>query len=63
MLVLLDLDFIEPSQSEWNSILIPVLEKDGSVRLVGDYSNLNEVTVPIPFVMLYYTEEVCAKLG
>ncbi len=49
LLVLLDLDFI-------------VLKKDGSVRLVGDYRKLNEVTVPVPFVMLS-TEEVCAKLG
>ncbi len=44
------------------SLLIPVLEKDGSVCLVGDYRKLNEVTVPILFVMLYYTEEVCTKL-
>lgn len=39
-----------------------MLKKDGGTPLVGNYRKLNEVTVPIHFVMLS-TEEVCVKLG
>ena len=44
-------DVIEPSQSPWNSPIVPVRKKDGSLRLCIDYRKLNQVTVPDKFPM------------
>ena len=49
---LLDNDFIEPSQSEWNSPCILLPKPDGTFRMCTDYRKVNSVTktdiFPIP---------------
>ena len=46
------LGIIEPSDSSWNSALVPIRKKDGSTRLCVDYRQLNNVTIndkfPLP---------------
>ncbi len=59
---LLDLDIIEPSMSKWSSPPIPILKKDGDVRIVVDYRKLNQVTVPEPFHMPT-VDEIISRLG
>ncbi len=49
---LLRLDIIEPSTSAWSSPPIPIIKKDGDVRIVCDYRKLNSVTLPEPFKIL-----------
>ncbi|KAF9745486.1 Retrovirus-related Pol polyprotein from transposon, partial [Nosema granulosis] len=48
----LDLGIIRKSDSPWNSRIIPVTKKDGTLRLCIDYRPINNVTVkdkyPIP---------------
>lgn len=45
-------DIIEPSNSPWSSPVVPVIKKDGSLRLCIDYRKVNYVTkkdsFPIP---------------
>ena len=49
---LLDNDFIEPSQSEWNSPCILVPNPDGTYRMCTNYKKVNNLsktdTFPIP---------------
>ena len=49
---LLDNDFIEPSQSKWNSPCILVPKPDETFRICTDYHKVNSVTqtdtFPIP---------------
>ncbi len=59
---LLALGIIEPSQSRWSSPPIPIIKKDGSIRIVVDYRKLNSVTVPEPFQMPTVTE-IVSRLG
>ena len=51
---LLDNDFIEPSQSDWNSPCILVPKPDGTFRMCTDYRKVNSVTktdtFPIPWI-------------
>ena len=37
---------IEPSVSPWNSPIVPVMKKDGGLRMCLDYRQLNKVTIP-----------------
>ena len=41
----LDQDIIEEAVSEWNSALVPVMKKDGTVRYCLDFRDLNDGTV------------------
>ncbi len=59
---LLSMDIIEPSTSPWSSPPIPIIKKDGDVRIVVDYRKLNSVTVPEPFQMPSVIETV-SRLG
>ncbi len=59
---LLRLDIIEPSTSAWSSPHIPIMKKDGDVRIVCDYRKLNSVTLPEPFKMSTI-EEILSRLG
>ncbi len=59
---LLRLDIIEPSTSAWSSPPIPIIKKDGDVRIVCDYRKLNSVTLPEPFKMPTI-EEILSRLG
>ena len=49
---MLDSDFIEPSQSDWNFLCILVPKQDGTFRMCTDYRKVNTVTktdsFPVP---------------
>ena len=51
---LLDKGYIRPSSSPWESLVLLVEKKDGSLRMVVDYRGLNEVTLknkyPLPTI-------------
>lgn len=59
---LLQQGIIERSASDWCSPPIPVIKKDGSIRIVVDFRKINSVTIVEPFYMPS-TEEVIARLG
>ena len=42
---LLDKNYIAPSRSAYASQIVPVLKKDGSIRMCVDYRELNKKTV------------------
>ena len=42
---LLDKNYIAPSRSAYASPIVPVLKKDGSIRMCVDYRKLNKKTV------------------
>ena len=42
-------DFVEPSTSPYNAPLVPVLKKNGTVRLCFDYRKLNSKTIPVKY--------------
>ena len=50
--VLLEKQFIRPSVSSWDALVLLVKKKDGSMRLCVDYRQLNKVTIknryPLP---------------
>ena len=53
---------IEPSVSPWSSPIIPVKKKDGSIRVCIDFSRLNAVMVPDPY-LLPCIDEIIDCLG
>ena len=59
---LLELGVAEPSHSPWASPIVPVLKKDGSIRLCIDYRKLNSVTAGDPYYMVTL-EEILEKVG
>ncbi len=59
---LIDLDIIEPSTSKWSSPHIPIVKKDGDIRIVVEYRKLNAETVPEPFQMPT-VDYIIASLG
>ncbi len=42
---LLKLGIIIPSHSPWSSPIVPILKKDGSIRLCIDYRKVNNITI------------------
>ena len=44
-------NIIEPSNSPWNSPIVPVRKRDGTLRLCIDYRKLNRVTIKDKFPM------------
>ncbi|KAL7631268.1 UNVERIFIED_CONTAM: hypothetical protein RMT77_018430 [Armadillidium vulgare] len=51
-------DIIEPSISPWNSPIVPVRKKDGSLRMCLDSRRLNRVTIPQKFPIPNLTDTV-----
>ncbi|GBO04189.1 hypothetical protein AVEN_239747-1 [Araneus ventricosus] len=49
--VLLELDLIEPSDSDWAHPVVCVAKKNGSVRLCVDFRLLNGFTIPDAYPM------------
>jgi len=60
--VMLDLDIIEPSSSEWCSPVVLVPKKDGSLRFCVDFSKLNAVSSLDPYPMPR-VNELIERLG
>ena len=54
---------IEPSESEWNSPIVPVRKPDGKLRMCIDYRRVNEVTVKDRFPMRVISECVYSMNG
>ena len=54
---------IEPSESEWNSPIVPVRKPDGKLRMCIDYRRVNEVTVKDRFPMRVVSECVYSMNG
>ena len=46
---LIENDFVEPSRSPYGAGVIPVLKRDGTLRICVDYRALNAKTIPRPF--------------
>ena len=59
---LLELGVAEPRHSPWASPIVPVLKKDGCIRLCIDYRRLNNVTVGDPYYMVTL-DEILEKVG
>ena len=59
---LLEMGVAEPSHSPWASPIVPVVKKDGSLRLCVDYRKLNNVTEPDPYYMVTL-DEILEKVG
>ena len=54
---------IEPSESAWNSPIVPVRKPDGKLRMCIDYRRVNEVTVKDRFPMRVVSECVYSMNG
>ena len=48
---LLEAGIIRVSHSPWSSPIVPVRKKEGSIRLCVDFRQINQVTVPDPYLM------------
>ena len=59
---LVDMGVAQPSHSPWASPIVPVIKKDGKVRLCIDFRKLNGVTEPDPYYMCTL-EEILEKVG
>ena len=59
---LVDMGVAQPSHSPWASPIVPVVKKDGKVRLCIDFRKLNGVTEPDPYYMCTL-EEILEKVG
>ena len=47
--VLIEKNFVEYSDSPYNALLVPVVKKNGDIRLCFDYRKLNRKTIPSKF--------------
>ena len=54
---------IEPSESAWNSPIVPVRKPDGRLRMCIDYRRVNDVTVKDRFPMCVVSECVYSMHG
>ena len=61
---LLDRGWIQPSKSAWAHRLVPVVKKDGTIRLCVDYGPLNLVTIddayPSPLIEIIL-DQLCGR--
>ncbi len=53
---------VERSNGPWSSPVVIVHKKDGTIRLCGDYCNLNSVTIADQYPMLRI-DEILSRLG
>ena len=54
---------IEPSESAWNSPIVPIRKPDGRLRMCIDYRKVNDVTVKDRFPMRVVSECVYSMYG
>ena len=59
---LVEMGVASPSHSPWASPIVPVVKKDGKIRLCVDFRKLNGVTEPDPYYMCTL-EEILEKVG
>ena len=59
---LVEMGVASPSHSPWASPIVPVVKKDGKIRLCVDFRKLNGVTVPDPYYMCTL-DEILEKVG
>ena len=59
---LIEKNFVEYSDSPYNAPFVPVLKKNGGIRLCFDYRKLNEKTIPSKFPILR-PDEIFDKLN
>ena len=59
---LVEMGVASPSHSPWASPIVPVVKKDGKIRLCVDFRKLNGVTEPDPYYMCTL-DEILEKVG